>query len=235
MNRKFLFGILAASSIAAISTAAHAFLVQSGQSMTVRGEVDVSSGTLTLRDGQINRIKLLLESSTAYPVALEQVYVWDNATTKLPSSAADDDLGFIKGTWATDAATIQTSDAKATTVTQYGRFKMILPPEYEADQDVEVRIRGGMITTISDSTATVDLVCYALDGDGGISADLVTTAAQSINSLTKANNDFTLTDSALNPGDTIDCRTAVAITDSATGTAVLGEISSIKGLFDIRG
>lgn len=235
MSKKFLVTAFSAILTVLISTSVYALLVQSGETYTVRGEIDVSSGTLTLRNNQIDRTKILEESLSSYPVELEQVYTWDGVNTKLPTTAATDDLGFVAGTWATDAATIQTSDAKATTVGQYGRFKLVLPVEYVADDDVQIRVRGGMITTVSDSTATVDLVCYALDGDGGIGSDLVTTGATSINSLTKANVDFVLTDSSLNPGDVIDCRVAIDITDGATGTAVIGEISQIIGLLDIRG
>ena len=98
-------------------------------------------------------------------------------------------------------------------------------------------ITGGMITTNTDGTATVDLVCYKDDEDGGISADLCETAAQSIKGTVgeKVERTFVITATGVSPGDVLDFRLTVAITDAATGTAVLGEISRIELQFDIKG
>ena len=67
-----------------------------------------------------------------------------------------------------------------------------------------------------------------------IATNLPATAATTINSLTFANKDFTITSSSLAAGDILDVRIAIAITDSATGTAVIGEIGAIEFLLDIR-
>ena len=66
-------------------------------------------------------------------------------------------------------------------------------------------------------------------------SDLCATAAQSINSLTQATLAFDVTATSLSAGDLLDCRVAVAITDSATGTAVLGKVSRLSILADIKG
>jgi hypothetical protein len=110
-----------------------------------------------------------------------------------------------------------------------------LPPEYDDGETVQIRVHGGMKTTVSDTTATVDVECYESDKERGISADLCTTSAQTINSLTFGDDDFTITATSLVSGDVLDIRITVAITDGATGTAVLGEIGSVELLCDIRG
>jgi hypothetical protein len=209
--------------------------LNSGETFIVRGNLDISGGTLTARDNQIARTKLLQEDLVAIGVPLSSLKVWDDLSANLPGTAAADDLAIIEGTWGTDAPTIQTSDAKAATVTQYARFEIPISDSYVLGQTIQIRIRAGMITTISDTSATVDLQVYVNDGDGAAGSDLCTTAAQSINSLTKADFDFTLTGTSLVRGDVLDCRVAIAITDSATGTAVIGEISKISLLQDIRG
>lgn len=209
--------------------------LSSNEVLSIRGNLDISSGTFTAKDGQLARAKLTQEDLSAVGIPLHDMRVWDDLNALLPGTAATDDLAFIEGTWGTDAATLQSSDGKATTVTQRARFMVSLGNEYVAGETVQIRVRGGMITTISDTTATVDLEVYVNDGDGGVGADLCATAAQDINSLTKSNNDFTITSASLVHGDVLDVRMTVAITDGATGTAVIGEISNIKLLRDIKG
>lgn len=201
---------------------------------SVRPKTNALSGT-ALTDDTLTRSKLATESAEAYPIPVQALRVWDNLTSALPQTAATDDLAIIEGTLGTDAPTIQSGDGKATTITRYARFQFTLPPEYTDQQNLVVRIRAGMITTISDGTATVDVQCYRHDADGGVSADLCATAAQTINSLTKSDKDFTITGSTIFAGDTLDVRITVAITDAATGTAVIGEISRIAMLLDIKG
>ena len=209
--------------------------ISKNETLTNRGTIDTSSGTLTLKDGQISRSKLTQDELALLGIPVDSLKVWDDLNANLPGTAAADDLGIIEGTWGTDAPTVQTSDAKATTVTQRARVLIPIGNKYDLDEDIKIRLRGGMITTVSDGTATVDLEVYVNDGDGGVGSDLCATAAQSINSLTKADKDFVITDSSLSYGDVLDCRITIAITDAATGTAVIGELSAITLLRDIKG
>ncbi len=210
-------------------------LIQPNETLENRGTVDLQRGTLILKDGIVPRSALTEDELTYLPVLLTDLRVHDAIGSPIPAAAADDDLGLISGTFGTDAPTVQTSDAKATTVTQRLRFKAALGPEYVAGHDVKLRITAGMITTVSDGTATVDVECYKDDGDGGISADLCATAAQDMNNLTKADYTFTITATNLEAGDVLDFRVTIAITDGATGTAVIGEISAMGLLEDIKG
>jgi len=207
--------------------------------LTVTGSLNMATASVTnaniKADAVIARSKLAQDTSQPYVVPLTTLRVHDAITSFLPSAATSDDLGLITGTFGTDAPTVQSSDGKATTVTQYGRFLFQMPPEYDDNETVVLRVRAGMITTISDGTATVDVQCYEADGDGAVGADLCTTAATTMNSLTKANVDFTITDASLVAGDWLDVRVTIAITDAATGTAVIGEISQILFMLDIRG
>lgn len=161
--------------------------------------------------------------------------VWDAFQTNLPGTAATDDLALIGGTFGSASPVIRTSDAKATTVTQRARCTFQLPHNYVAGQSVTIRAHAGMITTVSDGMATVDFEAYRSDDEAGIGSDLVTTAATTINSLTDANKDFTVTPATLAPGDTLDIRMTVAITDTATATAVIGQIGAVTMLLDTQG
>jgi hypothetical protein len=183
----------------------------------------------------LSRSQLTQEDNALYKVPLTDLRVWDALATNLPGTAAADDLALIGGTFGTNSPTIRTSDAKATTVTQRARFLVALPTEYVAGQTVLIRAHAGMITTISDTTATVDFECYKSDDESGISADLVTTSATTINSLTDADKDFVVTATSLEPGDTLDIRVTIAITDGATGTAVIGQVGAISLVLDVKG
>lgn len=210
--------------------------ILSGETLDIRGIIDMSAAQeIKVNDGEWNRSKLAEEPLNEQVVELTSLRVWDDLAALLPGTAAADDMAIIEGAWGTDAPTVQTSDAKATSVTQRFGYQIRLGDEYIAGSDVRIRIRAGMITTISDGAATVDVEVYAHDQDGGVGPDLCATAAQSINSLTKANKDFTITSTSLAPGDLLSVRVTVAITDTATGTAVIGEISRIATLRDIKG
>jgi hypothetical protein len=153
----------------------------------------------------------------------------------LPDAGANDDLGLIGGTFASASPTLQTGDLKsAGATTRYARAQIRLPAEYQAGQTVVLRFHAGMLTTQSDGTATLDVQCYCSDEEAGISADLCATAAQSINSLTLADIDFSITPTSLTAGDLLDVRIAIAISDAAGATAVIGCIGAAKLLCDVR-
>jgi hypothetical protein len=156
--------------------------------------------------------------------------------TVLPGTSAADDLGLYGGTFATGSPLVQTYDVKnAGAVTLYARFECIVPDRYVAAETFTLRIYAGMETTVASASATVDIQAYLMDGEGGIGSDLCATAAQSINSLTYANKDFTITPATLTAGAKLDVRIAVAVSDTATGTAVIASIGKISRLVDIQG
>lgn len=200
-------------------------IIPSGE--IVNSQINASAG--------IERAKLAQES-LKFNVPLELVRVHDAFQTDLPTSASSDDLGLIIGTFGTDAVVIQTSDSKNTTVTQRGRFMFRLPENYAAGQTLSVAAWAGMKTTVSSSSATIDFEVYAKnDSTGLVGSDLVTTAATTINSLTASAKEFTITPTGLNPGDELDCRVTIAITDSATPTAVIGRIMKLYMILSVKG
>lgn len=182
------------------------------------------------------RSDLTLDQAKPYALDLTSARVWDAVRDLLPAAAANDDLGLVTGTLGTDAPTLQAGDLKAAgATTRYCVLMRELPPEYVDGESVTLRISGGMKTTVSDGTATVDAQVYALDREGGVSADLCATAAQSINNLVFADLDFTITPTALSAGDVLMIRLAIAVDDSSTVTAVIGTVAAAELLLDIKG
>jgi hypothetical protein len=108
--------------------------------------------------------------------------------------------------------------------------------QYVSGQPISVVAWAGMRTTVASGTATVDFECYKKnDSTGLVGSDLVTTSATSINSLTAADNAFTIDPTGLSAGDELDVRVTIAITDSATPTAVIGRIMKLYFLLSVKG
>lgn len=184
---------------------------------------------------ELQRSKLATETKK-FHIPFELLRVHDAFQTNLPNTAASDDLGLILGTFGTDALTVRTSDSKNTSVTQYARFRFALPESYVAGGDISVCAWAGMKTTVANGTATIDFSVHATDkATGLVGSDLVTTSATTINSLTLAAKEFVVTPTALTNGDTLDIRVVIAITDSATGTAVIGQFTQLYLQLEVQG
>ncbi len=170
------------------------------------------------------------------PVALTNGRVHDAITSLLPASAASDDLGIDAGSFGTNCPELLAGDLKAAgATTRYARFQIPVPDHYQDGETIQLRLRCAMETTVADTTCTVDCEARKSDGAGSVSAELVTTAAATMNSLTPADVDFTIDASGVDPGDLLDVRIAVACNDAATGTAVTPVIYSVSLLCDTRG
>lgn len=198
------------------------------------------TGNLTIKNTGVSpqtRATILEQESNAiFPVNLTSLRVWDAIQTNLPGTAASDDLAISGGTFGTNAPVITAGDLKAAgATTRYARFQVALPECYEAGQTVQLSVSAGMVTTVADTSCTLDAVVYKIDKEGGVGSDLCTTAATTINSLTFASVAFSITAGGLSAGDVLDIRLAIACTDGATGTAVTPTIGGIDLLCDIRG
>lgn len=204
---------------------------------TFAGDIRVEGGILltgAITPG-LARSSFRQEDLAVFPVPFENLRVWDAYGTLIPGTAATDDLGITGGTFGTASQTVRSRDLKATTGSAYARVRIRLPVEYVAAQPVRIRLSAGMITSVSDTTAVIDIEAYKVDRVGGIGSDLCATAAQSINSLTFAEKDFTITATTLSPGDVLDVRVAITVTDGATGTAVIGAFGAMDLLCSIKG
>lgn len=204
--------------------------------LVVPGDIRIS-GSITPAIARANILTMV--ELQPFPIPLTSFRVWDNMAALLPTAGGTDDLGIIEGAFGSATPSLQTEDLKAEAVSptlNYARTLIQLPWEYVAGQTVTLRFKAGMITTVSDTTATLDCEAYKLqeDPDDAIGSDLIATAAQSINSLTFANVDFTVTPTSLSPGDILDLRIKTAVNDGATGTAVIAGITSVKLLCDVR-
>ena len=168
----------------------------------------------------------------SYKIPLTTAKVHDAMATDLPATAAADDMGLITGTPGTDAPTLQGVDFGGTTSDEKCAFELVLPDNYVAGATFTLRLRAAMITTVSDGTATVDVEAWEAGEDGAVGADICATAAQSINSLTPANVDFTITPTGLVAGDKVIARLSFAASDTGNAGVMIPEVSDVVLMLD---
>jgi hypothetical protein len=171
-----------------------------------------------------------------YGIPLTDCRVWDSGQ-QLPSSAANDDLAldFGAGVSASVSPVLSTGDIKTLSSTRKAAFPIVLPNRYDPGKSLQIDIYAGAKTTVADTSMTLDLEVFESDGDGTAQADICATAAQSINNLTHATFSFTITPNGLVAGDVLWGLISIAYNDSASGTAVIGQIGKIDLIANCRG
>lgn len=202
--------------------------------LVVSGSITVPSTGVT---AQTRSTILRQDANSRFPVIFTDFRVHDAMQTVLPGTAASDDLALIGTAFGTTPPLITAGDCKALGATTR-RARVIVPvPEcYDAAETLTFILLAGMQTTVADTTCTVDIECYEIDKSAiGISADLCTNPATTINSLTLAEKTFAITATTLAPGDLLDVRVTIACNDAATGTAVTPTIAGFDLVCDIKG
>jgi hypothetical protein len=209
--------------------------------MGFTGEITIGESSVTnsniATNADIARSKLAQDVKT-YTIPLTSCRIWDAMATSLGVAAgapSADDMGLITGTPGTAVPTLNSIDWKGTSPTEKCAFEFVLPAEYDAANTITLRIRAAMLTTVSDGTATIDANCYASNRDGVASADLVTTVAQNMKTLTPANYDFTVTPTGRAAGDRLVFVLTFGGTDTGAAGEMISEISEIEVLLDVRG
>lgn len=206
--------------------------------VTIAGDLYVTGTAAVANLSGADRADLNQESLTPFDMPPESWRIYDNMDALLPDPpTTGDDIGIVSGTFGSATPSMQTRDVKAAgAAPHYARRMFQLPHNYVAGETVTIRLHAGMVTTVADTTATVDVECYKSDNEGGVSgSDLCTTSATTCNSLTDADKDFTITPTSLSPGDWLDIRIAIHINDAATVTAVKGIIGRVQLLCDTKG
>ncbi len=185
--------------------------------------------------GEVVRASLDQEDLVPYTIPLTSLRVHDALQTNLPGTAAADDMAIITGTPGTNAPTLQGVDFGGTSTDEKGSFEFVLPAEYVAGETITCRLLAAMLTTISDGTATVDVEAWKVAATGLVGSDLCATAAQSINSLTPANKDFTITPTGLVAGDKLMIRLAFGGSDTGNLGVMIPAILNVQMLLDVKG
>ncbi len=199
--------------------------------VTVPGELRVT-GKITPSKAKSDI--LAIAELQAFNVPWTSWRTYDALGTNLPGAAGTDDLGLVGGTHGTGHPAIQAGDVQGTSSTRYARAIIQLPWEYVAGQTVKLRFYAACLTNATDTTCTLDIVAYKMDGDNTISADLASAAgANNIKATAFANTDFTITATALSPGDDIDVLLSIAYVDGGS-VETIPSIGKVQLLCDVR-
>ena len=172
----------------------------------------------------------LADTNEEVRLPLTSAKTWDALATPLPAAQSADDMAIITGTPGTDAPTLQADDPGGTTSTAYAAFEFVIPQSYRSGGAVTVRAKAGVLTTVSDTTLTLDCSCWKDAGTGLVGEDLCTTTLQSINSLTPANMDFIITPTGFVAGDRLIIQFVIAGEDSGNAGTITPEISNVSVL-----
>jgi len=209
-------------------SATHAQLDTSGQVLELWGDYANT-------DWKVISLSPIYRDLAVHTIPLTDLRTWDAMGALLPTTAGTDDLALIVGTPGTDAPTVQGADAGGTTATNKAGFVLVLPPNYRDGETITLQTIAGVLA-VADTSATIDCNAYPDDEDGTVSADICSTAAQSINSTTLAAKSFTLTPTGLVPGGTIHVVITTAVTDAGNlAPNITAVIAKIAALIDTEG
>lgn len=184
--------------------------------------------------GDVPRAQLTQDDLQPYPILNESWYLFDS-TIHAPLGAtalSADDLIYTLGTLGTSEPKLTATDFGGTSATQKARIRLALPPEYVAGQTITLRVNGLTGTTLADTSSTVDFNVYRAAAP---TVDICATAAQSINSLTAVDVNFTITPTDCVPGDVLDILLTYAGVDAGNLGVIAPAINSVTLLLDIKG
>lgn len=185
---------------------------------------------------RITRAKLAQETAT-YTLAWQ---IFRKATASyslnLSATATDPDFGITAGNIGGNSPSLRSQAASGAAKVARTRFSVALPPEYVAGGAITLRIHTRTSPLAAGTaTSTVDLQVYESDKEAGISSDLCATGAQDINSTTWADKDFTITPTALAPGDLLDMEIRADVNDTGATSNAIAHIGAVQLLMAIKG
>ncbi len=210
---------------------------------THTGTLDISGATVTYRaivnndvsaSCALSRSKLETNSAAVHRVRFTEMRkAADN--TLLPTASDATSMAHVVGTHGSATPMLTSTAGAGATTSETARFGFVLPSSYVAGAAITVRLHA-RTSDVAVTSATVDVLCYKSNKEGGVSADLCTTAATSVNSLTWADKDFTITPTGVVVGDLLDIKLVAAINDGGGGGdgAVIA-IGAVEMLLDIKG
>jgi hypothetical protein len=205
------------------------------------GDVEITgairvSGTYT---GPINRSNLIADNTAAYMLPFQNFQVWDAFGTALANGAgSNDDLGLTAGAFGTGLPYVETRDLTGNAgagVAHYARTTFTLPPEYLSGGTITLQLAAGMKGVVAATSAVADAEAYLSARTTLVSgSDLVSTAAQNINSVTFADYLFSLTPTGRVAGDVLDIRLSLTAT-SATVASHFAAITHAEMVLQVKG
>lgn len=185
----------------------------------------------------IARSKQALSYRSPYSIPLIDFRVHDAMDTRLAQdSYLADDMGLTAGTFGVSPPCISAGPIQSTSTTRYARVSRAIPPAFDGSYSgITIRVYAGMSGALADTSVSLDVDAYITDATGTLGSQIVSTTAQSMNSLVAATYDFICSPSGIGVGSCLDIRLSIAAVDSATVTDVIPNIYAVDVLIDLRG
>lgn len=142
------------------------------------------------------------------------------------AAASAGKFGFEVGGVGVGGTLLVGEGASGNTKTSEARLEIVLPQNYEPGSAVSLRVHA-RVDLVLNTAATIDAEVYMSDDEGGVSADLNTTAAQNVNSATFTTLVFAINGASLSPGDTLEIYLVAVANDSGGTTNGRIEIGSV--------
>lgn len=172
--------------------------------------------------------------TATYTIPLSRFRKTDaNYATDLPAASAAGVLGCSGLTHGTNTPNLYTEQANGNAKTDMGRCEFVLPPEYVAGGAITLRVHARTNPVAAGGgagTSTLDAQVHKSNREAGAGSDICATGAQSINSATWADKDFTITPTGLVAGDLLDIELTIAVNDTGGGSAAYGFIGAVQVL-----
>ena len=182
-----------------------------------------------LQAGAVARGNLAQDALAVYGIPLTSIRAAD-----LASLAAAETAGDFYLTLSSDVIQLLGELSNNETEVSIALFQFTLPPEYEADADVKIRIKHKLIGAGTDNSSTMDCEAFEDDGEGAVGSDLVTTAAAASSKASWTTTDFVVTDSGLAAGDILTIRITGTCIESASSNLQF-QIGQVAMLLDVKG
>ncbi len=219
-----------------------AFSVDDSGNVTI-GTLTVT-GTMTLPTSaaswvnSIPRAALAQDALARHWLPLRDAVEHDDVDDPLPDAATGAYLGRgYNDTFATDSISLETGDVKNTNSTRYARWPEVhLPADYDDGQTIVLEITAAMVTTLADTSCTLDVEVYAHDGDTTVTGDKYAGAAVDINENvdTFTARTFSLDATGLTSSTILDIRVAIAYNDGQAVNSVYAVIAKAELKYDRR-
>lgn len=180
----------------------------------------VTSLSTNIQD-ELNTIETYLERAKTVHIPLSSLRVHDAFATNLPSTAGNDDLGLVLGTYGTNRTEVHYGDAATGTISRLAALLATVPQDYVAGEAMSIVIPFTR-DNAAEVSATVDIEVWR---EAAPTVDINSTAAVDINAAASGTATFVLTPTNLVPGEQVKIRITGAADDTggaASDHALLG-------------
>lgn len=205
------------------------FFKTTGTGATDGAYMNVGSQTSANFDpADVTALQSALSSTSlkSFPITIDKWRVWDAIQTNAVGTAANDDLA-VGGVFGTDSPSLDSGAVTNATATRLTACHIPVPANYVAGQPVTITVTVQEVDA-AQVAATVIVSAHLVSNPSG--TDLYAGAAVTmVGAATPTDKDFSLTATAIAPGDSIFLRVGMTLNDTGgTGSQYIATAVTAK-------